>query len=103
MSRNRRQDWEQPSKTIVSNARHTLLHPISPEMKKIEKDQWVFIEDKPARRFSYQECAVLQGFSRNLIFPETANASLMNKYKVIGNAVPPAMFQAVAAELMDVL
>ncbi|OSI09445.1 DNA cytosine methyltransferase [Neisseria zoodegmatis] len=103
MSRNRRQDWEQPSKTIVSNARHTLLHPISPKMKKIGKDQWIFVEDRPARRFSYQECAILQGFKRDLIFPDTSNASLMNKYKVIGNAVPPALFQAVANELIKFL
>ena len=103
MSRNRRQDWDEPSKTIVSNARHTLLHPISPKMEKIGKDEWKFVENKPARRFSYQECAILQGFKKDLKFPETENASLMNKYKVIGNAVPPALFQAVASELIPFL
>lgn len=103
MSRNRRQDWNEPAKTVVSNARHTLLHPVSPKMEKVGKDEWRFAENKPARRFSYRECAVLQGFKKDLAFPETENASLMNKYKVIGNAVPPALFKAVAAELIDIL
>jgi len=69
----------------------------------VGKDEWRFAEENPARRFSYRECAVLQGFKKDLAFPETENASLMNKYKVIGNAVPPALFKAVAAELMDIL
>lgn len=103
MSRNRRQDWDEPSKTIVSNARHTLLHPISPKMKKVGVDEWCFEEDLPARRFSYRECAILQGFHKDLIFPDTENASLMNKYKVIGNAVPPDLFKAVAEELIEIL
>ena len=72
-------------------------------MEKVEKDKWCFIEDKPARRFSYRECAILQGFNRNIILPDTENASLMNKYKVIGNAVPPALFQAVTSNLLPFL
>ena len=60
-------------------------------------------ENKPARRFTYREAAILQGFRKDLTFPETETASLMNKYKVIGNAVPPALFQSVAAKLMSFL
>ena len=103
MSRNRRQDWDEPAKTVVSNARHTLLHPVSPKMEKVQADEWRFIENAPARRFSYRECAILQGFKKDLAFPQTENATLMNKYKVIGNAVPPALFKAAAAELMPYL
>lgn len=103
MSRNRRQDWSEPAKTVVSNARHTLLHPVSPKMEKVQADEWRFVEDKPARRFSYRESAILQGFKKDLAFPETENASLMNKYKVIGNAVPPALFEAVTKQLMPIL
>lgn len=103
MSRNRRQDWDSPSRTIVSNARHTLLHPVSPEMQFVEKDKWEFVNDSPARRFSYRECAILQGFKKDLAFPETENASLMNKYKVVGNAVPPALFKAVCSQLHNYL
>lgn len=103
MSRNRRQDWDEPAKTVVSNARHMPLHPVSPTMEKVGKDEWRFIENKPARRFTYREAAILQGFRKDLTFPETETASLMNKYKVIGNAVPPALFQSVAAKLMSFL
>lgn len=98
MSRNRRQDWGQISKTIVANARHMPLHPISPELIKIQADEWRFVEDKRARRFSYKEAAHLQGFG-DLIFPETGNASLNMKYTVVGNAVPPPLFEAVARAL----
>lgn len=100
MSRNRRQDWDSPSRTIVSSARHTLLHPISPEMIKIKKDHWEFIDDRPARRFSYREAAILQGFNESLIFPENDNSNLIKKYTVIGNAVPPALFEYVARNLL---
>ena len=72
-------------------------------MEKVQADEWRFVEDKPARRFSYRESAILQGFKKDLAFPETENASLMNKYKVIGNAVPPALFEAVAKQLMPIL
>ena len=99
MSRNRRQDWNDLSKTIVSSARHMPLHPISPEMTKVGNDEWKFITDSPAIRFSYREAASLQGFNKNLIFPENENSSLKNKYKVIGNAVPPPLFEVVAKAL----
>lgn len=99
MSRNRRQNWEDLSKTIVSSARHMPLHPISPKMEKFGDDEWRFVDDSPARRFSYKEAASLQGFNRELVFPENDNSSLKNKYKVIGNAVPPPLFEAVAKAL----
>lgn len=99
MSRNRRQGWKDLSKTIVSSARHMPLHPISPKMEKVGNDEWKFIDDSPARRFSYREAAILQGFSKKLVFPDNENSSLKNKYKVIGNAVPPPLFEVVARAL----
>ncbi len=99
MSRNRRQDWEDLSRTIVSSARHMPLHPISPKMKKVGEDEWHFVNNRPARRFSYREAACLQGFNKNIIFPDTENATLNNKYKIIGNAVPPPLFEVVAKAL----
>ncbi|WNI52951.1 DNA cytosine methyltransferase [Enterobacter ludwigii] len=104
MSRNRRQDWDQISKTIVANARHMPLHPISPCLEKVKADEWRFVEDKRARRFSFREAALLQGFG-DIVFPESDAASLGMKYTVVGNAVPPPLFEAVAkalpAELWD--
>lgn len=100
LSRNRRKGWNEPSKTIVSNMRHMPLHPSSPELRKIGNDAWAFISNEPARRLSYREAARLQGFDRHFTFPDTA--SLTMKYKVIGNAVPPPLFNAVASALPNI-
>ncbi|MGL4768341.1 MAG: DNA cytosine methyltransferase [Formosimonas sp.] len=102
LSRNRKQEWDSLSKTIVSNPRHMPLHPVSPAMEKIALNEWRFTSNAPARRFSFREAARLQGFKPNLVFPESKNSTLMNKYKVIGNAVPPALFEAVAKALPDI-
>lgn len=99
LSRDRRRGWDQPSKTIVANPRHMPLHPISPELKKIEHNVWQFVSDAPARRFSYREAARLQGFSKDFKFPDTESGSLDMRYKVAGNAVPPPLFEAVAKAL----
>ncbi len=101
LSRNRRRDWWQASKTIVANPRHTPLHPMSPPLKKIGEDKWQFINSERARRFSYKEAARLQGFI-DFVFPETKASSLNAKYTVIGNAVPPPLFEAVALALPNI-
>jgi DNA (cytosine-5)-methyltransferase 1 len=95
MSRDRRRDWDEVSKTIVANPRHMPLHPISPKLEKLEHNVWRFSSDSAARRFSFREAAVLQGFPRDFRFPDTQNASLDMRYKVAGNAVPPPLFSAV--------
>jgi DNA (cytosine-5)-methyltransferase 1 len=100
LSRNRRRNWDEPSKTIVSNMRHMPLHPNSPELIKIENDVWKFSNNNPARRLSYIEAARLQGFGKSFKFPDTV--SLGMKYKVIGNAVPPPLFNAVAKSLPNI-
>ena len=101
LSRNRRQDWEQISKTIVANPRHMPLHPISPRLEKLGPDQWRFTTDEPARRFSYREAARLQGFG-DILFPSTERATMNMKYTVVGNAVPPPLFEAVAGALPEI-
>jgi DNA (cytosine-5)-methyltransferase 1 len=102
LSRNRRRDWGEVSKTIVANPRHMPLHPMSPALKKLEHNVWVFERDAPARRFSYREAARLQGFADDFVFPETAAGSLDMRYKVAGNAVPPPLFEAVVRALPNV-
>ena len=99
MSRDRRRDWNEASKTIVANPRHMPLHPISPPLEKLEHNVWQFVTEEPARRFSYREAARLQGFSRDFKFPDTESGSLDMRYKVAGNAVPPPLFEAVARAL----
>lgn len=99
LSRNRRQGWEDTSKTIVANPRHMPLHPMSPTLKKLEHNVWQFETEERARRFSYREAARLQGFATDFKFPDTALGSLNMRYKVAGNAVPPPLFEAVAKAL----
>ncbi|MBZ9869216.1 DNA cytosine methyltransferase [Mesorhizobium sp. CA15] len=100
LSRNRYRGWEETSRTIVAKGRHVSLHPISPKLKRIHTDKWVFEDDRPARRLSFRECARLQGFPKAMKFPDTA--ILNEKYKVVGNAVPPPLFNAVASALPNV-
>ncbi|UCV09416.1 DNA cytosine methyltransferase [Dechloromonas denitrificans] len=102
LSRNRRQGWDEASKTIVANPRHMPLHPMSPPLTKLEHNVWRFDNDGPARRFSYREAAQLQGFADGFVFPDTKFGSLDMRYKVAGNAVPPPLFQAVAQALPDI-
>ena len=102
LSRNRRQDWDEVSKTIVANPRHMPLHPVSPPMVKHAHNDWRFATDAPARRFSWREAARLQGFARDFVFPDTPAGSLDMRYKVAGNAVPPPLFEAVVRALPPV-
>ena len=101
MSRNRRKGWEEQSNTIVANPRHMPLHPMSPAMIKYGDDDWRFSNDNPARRYSYREAAALQGFG-DLVFPETESSSLNMRYTVVGNAVPPPLFEAVVKSIPDI-
>lgn len=100
LSRNRYRGWDDLSKTVVARSRHVNLHPVSPKLIRVHTDKWVFEHEGPARRFSYRECALLQGFDRRIEFPETA--SMTEKYKIVGNAVPPPLFAAVASTLPEI-
>jgi DNA (cytosine-5)-methyltransferase 1 len=100
LSRNRYRGWNDVSKTIVANSRHAPLHPLSPKLKRLSTDEWKFVKKAPARRLSYREGARLQGFKRDMQFPETAG--LRMRYRVVGNAVPPPIFREVAKALPDI-
>ena len=102
LSRDRRRCWNETSKTIVANPRHMPLHPVSPKLRKLEHNVWRFEEDSPARRFSYKESARLQGFNNNFLFPRENEVSLEMKYKVVGNAVPPALFNAIYRSIPNI-
>lgn len=99
LSRNRHRGWLCPSKTVLANARHMPLHPMSPALRKVGRDQWVFDGDENgARRLSFREAAILQDLG-DWRFPDTA--SLMIKYRVIGNAVPPILFRKIVEALPE--
>jgi DNA (cytosine-5)-methyltransferase 1 len=59
----------------------------------------VFAEKGPARRFAYQECAALQGFSREF---KWRKGTVRERFQMIGNAVPPPLFRAVVANLQGI-
>ncbi len=100
LSRNRRHEWEDLSPCVVANWRHTALHPDSPSLEKVGKDAWRFTTAEPARRFSYLECAALQGFPH----PERFDVCRVEqRFTAIGNAVPPPLFAAVANQLVATL
>ena len=93
LSRNRQRGWDEPSKTVLANARHMPLHPMSPSMKRLGPDEWTFNGDaSAARRLSFREAAALQDLD-GWQFPDTVG--LMKKYQVIGNAVPPMIFRQI--------
>lgn len=97
LSRNRYRGWDEQSKTVLANARHMPLHPMSPPLRKVGRDKWVFEGDSlTARRLSFREAAALQNMSA-WVFPDTVG--MMDKYKVIGNAVPPIVFEQIARAL----
>lgn len=91
MSRNRKRKWNEVSYTIQASGRHAPMHPSGSPMIHIGKDKWAF-GDGPNRRLSYKECARLQTFPSNYYFSGT----LDEKYRQIGNAVPPLLAKAVA-------
>jgi DNA (cytosine-5)-methyltransferase 1 len=98
LSRRRRHDWAEPSPCIVGHWRHVPLHPMSPPLRRIHTDKWVFGHKGPARRFAYRECAALQGFPRRFVWKR---GSVRDRFQMIGNAVPPPLFEAVVGRLND--
>ena len=96
LSRNRRRDWNQPSPCIVGHWRHVPLHPMSPPLRRVHTDKWVFSTDGPARRLAYRECAALQGFPRSF---KWNSGTVRERFQMIGNAVPPPLFESVVTNL----
>lgn len=92
MSRNRLMSWDKPSYTILASARHILLHPSSPEMVKVGIDKREFASKGEPRRLSIKECARVQ------TFPDSyrLTGSVIDKYALIGDAVPPLLATKVA-------
>jgi len=99
MSRNRRMDWDRPSYTILASARHILLHPDSPEMIKLDRDRRKFAEGGKPRRLSIKECAAIQTFPPDYKFV----GNVVDKYALIGDAVPPLLAMRVGEEVLKSL
>jgi len=96
LSRKRRLPWGKQSPCIVGHWRHVPLHPLSPPLKRIDTDHWRFRRKARARRLSYRECALLQGFPRSF---KWNRGNIRERFQMIGNAVPPPLFEAVVKAL----
>lgn len=89
LTRNRKRSWDEPSYTIVANAHHVPLHPMGKPMRYIKKDTWE-LQGEENRRLSWRECVLIQGLPSTL----TPTGNLVDKYRIAGNAVPPAFGRA---------
>ncbi len=98
MSRNRKRSWNDVSYTIPAMSKQVTLHPSSPDMVKVDTDNWHFGKGK-TRRFSWQEAAAVQAFPEGMVF----EGSLTSKYKQIGNAVPVKLSEVVAKSVYEQL
>lgn len=99
LSRKRRMPWGKQSPCIVGHWRHVPLHPSSPPLRRIDTDHWKFSRNGRARRLSYRECALLQGFPRSF---KWKRGTVRERFQMIGNAVPPPLFEAVLQSLAKI-
>lgn len=99
LSRNRRKTWDDCSFTIQAGGRHAPLHPSSAKMIKVSADKWEFEGKNPKqRRMSVREAARIQTFPDDFTFCYTGIA---DGYKMIGNAVPVKLAEAVAKKIIS--
>ena len=90
LTRNRKRGWNQTSYTIVANESHIPLHPSGDPMVYVSKDNWA-LQGEYNRRLSWKECQLLQCLPPHM----QTDGDLGDKYKVIGNAVPPVFAKAI--------
>jgi len=99
MSRNRKKNWDEQSYTIQAGGRHAPLHPSSTDMMKIGEDKWAFRSSSPIyRRLSVRECARIQTFPDDFIF---YYENVADGYKMVGNAVPVKLAEAIAKKILS--
>lgn len=100
MSRNRVRGWDEPSFTIQAGGRHAPCHPKAPKMKFLEQDKRAFVKGKEHlyRRLSVRECARIQTFPDDFLFYYD---QIADGYKMIGNAVPVKLAEALAIKIMQ--
>jgi DNA (cytosine-5)-methyltransferase 1 len=100
MSRNRVRSWDEFSFTIQAGGRHAPIHPQAPKMKFIEQNKREFVKGKEHlyRRLSVRECARIQTFPDDFEFFYT---DVADGYKMIGNAVPVKLAEAIANKIME--
>ena len=102
MSRNRVRQWDEQSFTIQAGGRQAPIHPQAPLMEFVEQNVRKFVEGEEHlyRRLSVRECARIQTFPDDFVFYYDSVAA---GYKMIGNAVPVNLANALASSIKDQL
>lgn len=98
--------WNEPSFTVVSSARHITMHPEPPnyDWRKMTDEQ--ILKNPPPRRFTVRECLRLQTVPDWYYFPEDENlsaASLLAKQYERCSGIPPLVAYKLAKRLTDIL
>jgi DNA (cytosine-5)-methyltransferase 1 len=98
LTRNRKRLWNEPSFTIVANGHHIPLHPKGEPMLFVSKDKWK-LQGEFNRRLSWRECAKIQGLPSKM----KLDGTLMDKYRVVGNSVPPKLSKVMVQSVVNYL
>ena len=98
LSRNRVRNWGEASFTIPASGRHIPIHPQAPKMEKDKNGKMHFVKGKEHlyRRLTVRECARLQTFPDDFVFKYQ---DVADGYKMVGNAVPVALAEILAAQI----
>ena len=80
----KRPNWNQPAPTVLTNFHNPRY----------------FLHPKCARPFSLRECARLQTFPDDFVFASD-KVSLVDGYRLVGNAVPPKLSQFLAESALE--
>ncbi len=98
LTRNRKRSWSEASYTIVAHSHHVPLHPQGEPMEFVTKDKWR-LQGTLNRRLSWKECAKIQGLPSKM----KLDGSLSDKYRVVGNSVPPKLSKAIVNPVVSYL
>lgn len=98
LTRPRKRLWTQTSYTIVAHASHVPLHPSGKLMQRLGKDRFA-LRGRINRRLSWRECAAIQKLPKRIKVP----GGLTAKYRVVGNAVPPPLAEALLSPVVAYL
>ena len=96
LTRNRKRGLDELSYTIVAHASHVPLHPDGERMVHVGKDQYE-LRGEINRRLSWRQCAAIQELPSYIQVP----GGLMAKHRVVGNAVPPPLAQALLSPVVS--
>ena len=96
LTRNRKRGLDELSYTIVAHASHVPLHPDGERMVRVGKDQYE-LRGTVNHRLTWRQCAAIQELPPHIQVP----GGLMAKHRVVGNAVPPPLAQALLSPVVS--